>query len=155
MESSAASAFKPKSPQSLWQNVLLACVALACLLVLLAALLLRDVQLREATVLPALKTDTTAGAVQAAEWNSLAWQKNLWPEQQRAAAPKQAPVRRPTAKLIAIVQQGDDVKAAIDAGDGMHFLRVGDSHKRMTLVSIDIDKVEMEFQSQRFYLELP
>lgn len=146
---------QPQSPQTVWQKYVLLHALAALLVLVFAVWVLSQVLVREPTTLPALETGNSATSLQTAPWNSLVWEKALWPEQAVAAAPQRAAVKRPATNLIAIVQQGDDIKAAIDAGDGMYFLRIGDTHKQMTLLAIETDKIEMEFQGQRFFLELP
>ena len=89
------------------------------------------------------------------EWDLLAWDKSLWPI--KTAAPKQkgpAP-KAPKATLIAIIALGDERQAAIDFGSGMQYMKIGDTHKKMSLIAIKTNAVELRFLEQTIRLDLP
>ncbi len=89
------------------------------------------------------------------EWNLIAWDKQLWPKE-AVTAPKKGPAPKPPkAELIAIVQQGNAVKAAIDFGQGMQYLSRGDEHKGVAVQEILESKVKLSFKGRSYFLELP
>lgn len=89
------------------------------------------------------------------EWDLLAWDKTLWPRQAAAVAQQAPPPPPPKATLTAIISVNNTQQAAIDFGNGLHYMRIGDQHKKMTLVRIHTSSVEMSFRDQNIRLDMP
>lgn len=88
-------------------------------------------------------------------WDLLVWDKALWPREAAPVEQKGPPPKPPKAALLAIVEQGSDIQAAIDFGQGMEYLRVGDERRELHILAIQQDRVQVRFHEQTFFLELP
>ena len=146
------------SPRVNYVRGLLVVAVVVVLLNIMAVVVFMKMKQRQPSALPAMNYAAHAMQSENFVWNNLIWEKPLWPQNVQAAPQVQVrQVAAPKIELIAIVQRGNDVKAAVDAGNGMQYLYVGDQINGLQVKAIDVDRdrVELVYQGRPVILELP